>query len=70
MRPAALSNPSRRTNPQSNPYPQPDFAIPGGNSRLSNKINPTDSPNQLIWTALALTASGLDVIITHEWEAS
>ena len=42
----------RRTNPQSNPYPQPDFAIPGGNSRLSNKINPTDSTNQLIWTAL------------------
>jgi hypothetical protein len=40
------------TNSQSNPYPQPDFAMPGGNTRLSNKINPTESINELIWTAL------------------
>ena len=52
MRPAALSNPSPEDEPQSNPYPQPDFAIPGGNTRLSNEINPTESTNQLIWTAL------------------
>ena len=40
------------TNSQSNPYPQPDLAMPGGNTRLSNKIHPTESTNQLIWTAL------------------
>jgi hypothetical protein len=39
------------TNPQSS-YPQPDFAMPGRNTRLSNKINPTESTNQLTWTAL------------------
>ena len=36
------------TNSQSNPYPQPDFAMPGGNTRLSNKIHPIESTNQLI----------------------
>jgi hypothetical protein len=29
--------------------PQPDFAIPGRGTSLSNKINATKSTNQLIW---------------------
>jgi hypothetical protein len=32
------------TNPKSNPT-QSDFAMPGRNTRLSNKLNPTESTN-------------------------
>jgi hypothetical protein len=35
---------------------QPDFAMPGRNTRWSNKINPTESTNQLIRTALVISA--------------
>jgi hypothetical protein len=45
------------TNSQSNPYPQTRFRNAGGNTRLSHKIHPTESPNQLIWTPLAESSS-------------
>jgi hypothetical protein len=38
--------------------PQPDFAIPGRGTSSSNKINATESTNQLIWTALAESSPG------------
>ena len=34
---------------------QPDFAISGRGTILSNEINPTESMNHLIWTALTLS---------------
>ena len=44
MRLAALSNPSARVREQPTPT-QSDFAMPGRNTPLSNKINPTKSTN-------------------------
>ena len=38
--------------------PQPDFAIPGRGTSLSNKIKPTESTNQLISTVLAACSPG------------
>jgi hypothetical protein len=59
VRPAALSNPaprgSRSNESLIKPLPQPDLAMPGRNTRLSNKINPPESINELIWTALTLS---------------
>ena len=56
VRPAAFSNPSRQ-GPRSNesqikPLPPTRSRKAAGNTRLSNKINPTESTNQPIWTAL------------------
>ena len=36
----------------SNPYPQPDCAMPEPSTHLSNKNQPTKLPIQLLWTAL------------------
>jgi hypothetical protein len=64
VRPAALSNPSRRGSRSNESLVKPlpptrfsnaDLAIPGRNTRLSNKINPTESINELIWTALTFS---------------
>jgi hypothetical protein len=56
VRPAALSNPSREGSRSNGfpikPLPPTRFRNAGGNIRLANRINPTESTNQLIWTAL------------------
>jgi hypothetical protein len=56
VRPAALSNPSREGSRSNGfpikPLPPTRFRKAGGNIRLANRINPTESTNQLIWTAL------------------
>ena len=56
------------------PLPPTRFRNPGGNTRLSNEINPTESTNQLIWTALnawrPCSASSLMVSDGHCWIGS
>jgi hypothetical protein len=56
VRLAALSNPSQQesggTNPQSNPDSNPIPQCRVAALVCPTTINPTESPNQLIWTAL------------------
>jgi hypothetical protein len=50
-----------RLNISNSLLPQPDFPLIGRGTNLSNKINATESTNQLFWTALCAYIPALSI---------